>query len=560
MRTDVDSASGPSRQSEARVDILDVLSGSSDPATMAVALYLFVMNAYISIFTSTTLSLRERCQHVGIVLGYLSCWALLNQNEYPGKSWKHHFLTTQTTHDIIISVSCILLFIMMNYEECGSSWDLYASRLSSRFLEYLFSYCRGEHKNASGFGVYAGLIHLNHFLYTLQLELKYAGDLPTTRRGFPRGEARIKPASASERTAQHETFADATDIGAAIVAAVDAGVEISRRKAIGVFAGTDDAAAIRLLLTRTRVRNGVNLLGPRKTVAADFFDPGSFESGGESGGEGEDQSQGDGGCQDEGDGEDEDEDEVPPPRLLGAGEFTYDVLMKMKQKQLETILKNRGAPHSGSKSSQVERIIALSLLGDAVDAALQGDTDNQEPAKPTTRKEEEKDRYFAAVETALGEVEARAIREAGNVSETTHDDGDVPAQVKLLFEAVLFFARLVNLAHVRLSRERSGYMSRFVEQRVLRRRGPTNDSGPPPRVTPLHLAICGKRFEDVEGRWRVVDENDGLDLDGVFYDEEADQIFVLKYRDGTPSPRIDDIHHERYDSVMSTAVWLDDSD
>ena len=41
----------------------------------------------------------------------------------------------------------------------------------------------------------------NHYLYTGQLEFDYAGELPTTRRGFPRGKARLKPASETERTA-----------------------------------------------------------------------------------------------------------------------------------------------------------------------------------------------------------------------------------------------------------------------------------------------------------------------------------------------------------------------
>ena len=65
------------------------------------------------------------------------------------------------------------------------------SYLSPRFLEYLFAFCRAEHRNASAFGALAGKVHVDHYLYVTLLEFKLGVAAPTSRRTASRGPARI---------------------------------------------------------------------------------------------------------------------------------------------------------------------------------------------------------------------------------------------------------------------------------------------------------------------------------------------------------------------------------
>ena len=63
--------------------------------------------------------------------------------------------------------------------------------ISSRFLEYLFGFCRSEHRNATSFGAYAGVTHVSHHHWVIKLEAVLGEGMPGSKRGVSKGKARI---------------------------------------------------------------------------------------------------------------------------------------------------------------------------------------------------------------------------------------------------------------------------------------------------------------------------------------------------------------------------------
>ena len=57
------------------------------------------------------------------------------------------------------------------------------SRLISRFVEYLFEFCRSEVRNAAPFSAHGGLYHANHHIFMSKMEQKVGiGAFATARR------------------------------------------------------------------------------------------------------------------------------------------------------------------------------------------------------------------------------------------------------------------------------------------------------------------------------------------------------------------------------------------
>jgi len=103
------------------------------------------MRSYIMVFTDLALSLAERVEHAGFVLSFLAAWRIENTNEH-GKNWKAGYLTAQTHDDIVLSLTTLVLTIKLLRDHFSEELfgQLFPSRLSSRFLEYLFADCSAE--------------------------------------------------------------------------------------------------------------------------------------------------------------------------------------------------------------------------------------------------------------------------------------------------------------------------------------------------------------------------------------------------------------------------------
>ena len=107
------------------------------------------------------------------------------------------FLSDQTFTDSVIALNNYVLSVKMirdssDEEKVLSSLRLLPGNDSSRFLEYLYSFCRSEHKNATSFSIYAGKVHVDHYAYVTMLEFRLGAAAPaTTHRQCPKGPARL---------------------------------------------------------------------------------------------------------------------------------------------------------------------------------------------------------------------------------------------------------------------------------------------------------------------------------------------------------------------------------
>ena len=130
----------------------------------------------------------------GWCFAYLALWRwYLRRRQLPfGKA----FLSDQTFQDLIIAISSFVLFVKFlrdadDADEVVAALRCVPSHLSSRFLEYLYCFCRSEHRNATSFGLYAGKVHVDHYLYVTRCEFKLGMAAPDTHRQLPKGPARL---------------------------------------------------------------------------------------------------------------------------------------------------------------------------------------------------------------------------------------------------------------------------------------------------------------------------------------------------------------------------------
>mmetsp|Transcript_14240 Transcript_14240/g.43121 ORF Transcript_14240/g.43121 Transcript_14240/m.43121 type:complete len:164 (-) Transcript_14240:222-713(-) len=136
-------------------------------------------------------------------------------------------------------------------------------------------------------------------------------------------------------------------------------------------------------------------------------------------------------------------------------------------------------------------------------------------AKPETqkilKKEANRRRFAEALERALEEAEEKERRDDRNTT--------APATVERLYQLALLLAQLVNASFTKMSHERAGGRSRFVDQGVL-----CSSLSADNQLTEEQLSLIGRRFEDEYRIWRVLSEkenakdNEGNILDGVFID------------------------------------------
>uniref|UniRef100_A0A7S2CR34 Uncharacterized protein n=1 Tax=Octactis speculum TaxID=3111310 RepID=A0A7S2CR34_9STRA len=122
------------------------------PEMLGVAMYLTFMSYYVQIFTGEKETIDSIIQKCAWILAFLAVWKFM-MTRSPELTFKQNFLTHETFTDVVISVTNLVLLIVLFRdcfgEEAQQYWDMFRllpSYLSSRFLEYLFSFCRSEHR------------------------------------------------------------------------------------------------------------------------------------------------------------------------------------------------------------------------------------------------------------------------------------------------------------------------------------------------------------------------------------------------------------------------------
>ena len=122
------------------------------PELLGVAMYLTFMSYYVQIFAGENETTDPIIQKCAWIFAFLAVWKLM-VTRTPELTHKKNFLTHETFTDVVISVTNLVLLIVLFREKFGVEaqryWDMFRllpSYLSSRFLEYLFSFCRSEHR------------------------------------------------------------------------------------------------------------------------------------------------------------------------------------------------------------------------------------------------------------------------------------------------------------------------------------------------------------------------------------------------------------------------------
>ena len=164
---------------------------------LGAAMYLTFLSYYVQIFIGETETVDSIINKCGWILAFLVTWKFIVERS-PELTSKEHFLTHETFTDVVISVTNLLLLIVLFREKFGGEFignfeifRLLPSYISSRFLEYLFAFCRSEHRNATSFGAYAGFVHVKHFHWIKKLEAIGGLELPSSKRGILRGPPAI---------------------------------------------------------------------------------------------------------------------------------------------------------------------------------------------------------------------------------------------------------------------------------------------------------------------------------------------------------------------------------
>lgn len=144
---------------EPKTAIRDFLHSQTD----GYGTYLFVEFAhrYVSTFVVKDKAIEDIIKDVGFVLAFLALWekGILDHNNT--FNLKQNFITRETKVDIIISLNNIILAILL-FRKYFPNIKLVPSRVSSRFVEYMFQFLRagGNHNKITAL---TGLTKLNTY-------------------------------------------------------------------------------------------------------------------------------------------------------------------------------------------------------------------------------------------------------------------------------------------------------------------------------------------------------------------------------------------------------------
>ena len=182
-------------------DILERLKTTSCASFM----YWKFVRLFLRVFLCADEPIEIKLRWCGYVLGFVALWRYLIKHSNGRRNLTNNFLTDQSCVDVCVAMNGFVLLVDILHTaavtedaEVKAQLQSLAVRLvtrmlSSRFSEYLFQFCRAEHGNATTFGAYVGLMHVNHFAWFLGLEHDLENDeLPLSRRGAPRGDSRMR--------------------------------------------------------------------------------------------------------------------------------------------------------------------------------------------------------------------------------------------------------------------------------------------------------------------------------------------------------------------------------
>lgn len=165
-----------------------------------IAQYLTFLRFFLQIFISTE-PIASKLKMAGYVLAYLALWRRLIRTSRGRRTIKLNFMTTPTFEDIVIAVSNFVLYTkFMRIASEPRHRDTYGKMelrflpafLTSVGLEFLFAFCRALYRTITSFGAYAGKVHVDHYLWTTQLEHELGEEIPSSRRCHARGPARLE--------------------------------------------------------------------------------------------------------------------------------------------------------------------------------------------------------------------------------------------------------------------------------------------------------------------------------------------------------------------------------
>lgn len=371
------------------------------------------------------------------------------------------------------------------------------------------------------------MVHVNHYLHTLRLELDSSVELPASRRGVRRGSARVKRPT-PEETAERKRALDAlTDDR--IVQLLDEGGQEFVDLCKNLFPDHQPQSDFEL----PKIQK-VKLLGDKKLkLPANFFSLDRSRQAART------EAPTTAVQQDEADAPSDDENETSAAAdAVDASEAPpcgFETLLKKTKGRLLKLIDDCGLKRTGTKRDLALRLLSFKNDGSAVSDALDALKANAPPPK-RPKKEEQARLYQAAVERALDVVKARGVRSDvrgldGDGDDGNEEGGENEGLEKLFKELLLFAERMANSLS-RPSRERTGSRSRFVGQVMI------GDAAEESEVTEEQLALEGQFFKDGGGSWRIIHPMDNLtDVEGTSLRGVFSTSTAAKSRSSIVQPR-----------------------
>jgi len=461
------------------------------------AMYWSFVQDFLRIFISDC-PIIEKIEMAGKVLGFLALWRR-QIRKTNGQKLDDHFLTNETFVDVVIAVvNFVLVAIMVRDGHTESGWSSNPSavslvqfltkRFSSRFSEYVFSFVRSILPNQTSFRAVSSYPVVNYLFFQLDAEHTLGQAIPGSKRGVPRGEARVKrdDKRAAEIVAEIRRLTD-DDITSALNKGIKAVLnsvgndllEVEQQAPLPTF---DELIKEDLLPSRgtggpRTIQQWELKIWQEDEANGDGGDGGDGGGGGGAAAEEEDQDQdededeetGDDdvdepGSEDESDADDDDPKASGPrarqTRAQKRRNSAYQTLYKCNLlSTLKDMLKGFGLPVGGKKRDVVNRILDYkdrSSLENAVDTAAAGRS-----SEANTKKAMYERRLHQAVEQHI-----QPFLDTGEESDSEGDGASEDDELKKEYKKCTGFARAINAYIMRQSRERQGKGNRFTAQGI----------------------------------------------------------------------------------------------
>jgi hypothetical protein len=148
---------------------------------------------FLRVFIGRPKKPHEVVKDMAFCLAFIAFWRQINV-EAKCANVSRNFLTRQTFTDLIITCSAMILMIKL-WSVQFRHLPFVPGRMSSRFNEYLFSYCRLQVRGAPIFTALGALRHLRAYIRQVELELGAGGivEVRKTKRGRSRGIDGVHP-------------------------------------------------------------------------------------------------------------------------------------------------------------------------------------------------------------------------------------------------------------------------------------------------------------------------------------------------------------------------------